>query len=90
MAKKGEISWKGRTADGERREVYAKHEGDRWLFYERARRFENWERLEQPPLDDWLELLDGVQRRIQRRLLKPDEADRVKRMIKKRFPEADI
>lgn len=90
MAKKGEISWKGRTPEGERREVYAKHIGDRWLFHVRSRRYENWERLENPPLDDWLELLDGVQRRIQRRLLKPDEETRVKKAIKKRFPNADV
>jgi len=90
MAKKGEISWKGRTADGARREVYAKHEGNRWLFYARGRRFENWEPMESPPLEDWLELLDGVQRRIQRRLLKPDEENNVKKRIKKRYPDADI
>ncbi len=90
MAKKGEISWKTRTPEGERREVYAKHEGDRWLFFERGRRYDPWERRDDPPLDDWLELLDGVRRRIQRRLLKPDEEARVKKTIKKRFPEADI
>ena len=90
MAKKGEISWKGRTADGERREIYVKHQGDQWLFHERSKRYENWERLENPSLDDWLELLDGVQRRIQRRLFKPEEEARLKKLIRKNFPEADI
>ncbi len=90
MAKKGEISWKGRTADGERREIYVKHQGDQWLFHVRSKRFENWERLENPSLDDWLELLDGVQRRIQRRLFKPKEETRLKKLIKNNFPDADI
>jgi len=90
MAKKGEISWKGRTTEGERREVYAKHIGDRWHFHVRGRRYENWAPLENPPLDDWLELLDGVRRRIHRRLLKPDEEQKLRKQILKRYPDADV
>jgi hypothetical protein len=41
-------------------------------------------------LEDWLELLDAVQRRINRRRLPPEEATRVKRTIQQRFPEADM
>lgn len=90
MAKKGEISWKGRNEDGLRREVYAKHLGDRWLFFVREKRNDPWKRLAEPPLDDWLELLDGVQRRIQRQLVRPEEEERVKKTIRLRHPEADV
>ncbi len=90
MAKKGEISWKGRDENGDRREVYAKHVGDRWLFYIRGKRYENWAPLDLPPLDDWLELLDGVRRRIQRQLLRPEEEERLNTAIRKCHPAADI
>ncbi|MFT4590317.1 MAG: hypothetical protein ACI9VS_004027 [Candidatus Binatia bacterium] len=90
MAKKGEISWKGRNEDGDRREVYAKHKGNRWSFFVREKRNDQWKTLEDPPLDDWLELLDGVQRRIQRQLVRPEEEERVKKTIRKRHPNADI
>ena len=87
---RAEISWKKRTEEGEKREVYAKHVGDQWLFYSREKRFDDWEPLTQPPLDDWLELLDGVRRRIGRRLLRPEEEERVIKAILLRFPEADV
>lgn len=87
---KAEISWKGRTEDGAKREVYAQHVGDRWVFHVRGKRFDNWEDLPEPPLEDWLELLDAVRRRIGRRLLKPDEERRVRKAILERFPDADV
>ncbi len=87
---RGEISWKRRTPDGERFEVYAHHVGDRWNFYIRQRRFDRWEDLEQPPLEDWLELLDGIRRRVARRLLRPEEIQRVEKAIRERFPEAEL
>lgn len=88
MAFKAEISWKGRTADGTKREVLAHRVGSRWEFFERGRRFDMWEPLSQPPLEDWQELLDAVRRRIARRLLRPEEEARVRGMISERFPEA--
>jgi hypothetical protein len=90
MGAKSEISWKSRSADGERREVYVRHAGDRWFFFHRSRRFDNWQPLAQPPLDDWLELLDAVQRRVTRRLVRPEEFDRVRRSILERFPDAKL
>ena len=86
MAAKAEISWRRRTAEGEKREVYAHHVGDRWLFYIRERRFEKWERLEHPELEDWLKLLDSIRRRIGRRLLPPEEGPRVEKTIRELFP----
>jgi hypothetical protein len=85
---KGEISWKERTPEGISRQVYAKKVGKEWRFYVRQQRYDRWEALPEPPLEDWLVLLDGVQRRISRRLLRPEEEERVKKVIKERFPEA--
>jgi len=90
MGIKAEISWKCKDPDGNRREVYARHVGTRWLFFARKRRFDSWEGLEHPPLEDWLELLDAVERRIQRRLVRPDEMEKLRLTIKERFPEADL
>ena len=87
---KAEISWKRTTEDGEKREVYAHHVGNRWLFYIRARRYDQWQRMEDPPLEDWLSLLDAVRRRIARLLLRPEEEGRVKKSILERFPEAKL
>ena len=83
---KAEISWKGRTEDGMKREVYARRMGGRWNFFVRARRNDRWQEMEDAPIEDWLELLDGVQRRIQRRLLRPEEELRVKKRILELFP----
>lgn len=85
---KGEISWKGRYDDGRKRQVYAKYERRNWRFYERERRFDPWEPLGQPSLEDWLALLDGVKRRVQRRLIPENEVDRVRNRIRERFPES--
>ncbi len=87
---KAEISWKRRTEDGQRLEVYAHHVGDRWIFYSRERRIGDYAEVEEPLLEDWLELLDAVRRRIQRRLLRPEEEGRVEKAIRERFPEAEL
>ena len=87
---KAEISWKRRTADGEKLEVYAHHVGDRWKFYVRERRIGQWKLLPEPPAEDWLELLDAVKRRINRRLLRPEEVFRVQKAIHERFPELEL
>jgi len=90
MSAKAEISWKRANDQGEQVQVYAHHVGNRWLFYRRHRRFDQWQPLEFPPLEDWLELLDSVRRRAQRRLLRPEEILRVEKRIRELFPEADI
>ncbi|MDX1950598.1 MAG: hypothetical protein SFY81_00350 [Verrucomicrobiota bacterium] len=86
---KGEISWKTKV-EGVRREVYAHHVGNRWVFFVRERKFDEWQKLDNPPIEDWMELLDGVKRRIARRLLRPEEEVRVKELILERFPEASL
>lgn len=87
---KAEISWKRTTDEGEKLQVYAHHVGNRWIFYQRARRFDDWQENEDPPLEDWLELLDAVRRRINRRLVRPEEEERVIKRIRELFPETKI
>jgi len=85
---KAEISWKRMTEDGTALQVYAQHVGRDWRFFAREKRYDQWQLVEEPPLEDWLELLDAVQRRINRRLLRPEEEARVKKSIRERFPDA--
>ncbi|MDG1891265.1 MAG: hypothetical protein P8L18_08135 [Verrucomicrobiota bacterium] len=86
---KGEISWKSRFEDDRKRQVYAKKVGNEWRFHERERRYDNWETIPKPVLEDWLELLDGVDRRVHRRLLQPQDAQRLRQKIKELFPETE-
>jgi hypothetical protein len=87
---RGEVSWKGRTAEGLKREVYARRTGSQWKFFVREKRYDQWQSLEDPPLDDWLELLDGVRRRIARRLMRPEEEGRLTQAIKEQFPGTEL
>jgi hypothetical protein len=87
---RAEVSWKKRTEDGEKREVYVKHLGKQWLFYEREKRYDEWTAVPEPALEDWMELLDGVRRRIARRLMKPEEEERVLQLIRLQYPEAEL
>jgi hypothetical protein len=87
---KAEISWKSKNEEGIKREVYVRCIGADWKFFVREKRYDNWEPLDRPPLDDFRELLDAVQRRVARRLLRPEEEHRVKRMIREAYPEAEI
>ena len=87
---KSEISWKTRTAEGEKREVYVHCTGSSWRFFERGKRYDEWQPLENPLLEDYLELLDAVRRRIARRLMRPEEEHRVVRMIRESYPEAQL
>jgi len=61
-----------------------------WRFFAREKRYDPWEALPHPPLEDWLELLDAVRRRIARRLLRPEEESRLKQTIRELYPEADL
>ena len=87
---KAEISWKRKTEDGVPLQVYAQHVGREWKFFARERRFDQWQNIEDPPLEDLMELLDAVRRRINRRLLRPEEEARVVKRIRERYPEAPL
>ena len=68
-------------------EFYARNERGIWKFFQRERRFENWEIYSDPAFDDWLELLDGVRRRIPRRKMEPADEQRLVRTIREKFPD---
>jgi hypothetical protein len=83
---KAEISWKRVTAEGQTLQCYAQHVGNRWIFFRRQKRFDRWLEVKEPPVEDWLALLDSVRRRINRRLLRPEEEGRLRKIIAERFP----
>jgi hypothetical protein len=87
---KAEISWKRAAPDGATVQCYAQHVGKHWLFFHREKRFDRWQPSASPPLEDWLALLDAVRRRINRRLLRPEEEGRVRQMILERFPATSL
>jgi len=87
---KAEISWKRETPEGEKLQCYAQHVGKQWLFYQRGKRFDQWQAVPNPPVEDWLALLDSVRRRITRRLQRPEEEDRLRKIISERFPGTSI
>jgi hypothetical protein len=87
---KAEISWRRDAEDGTRLQVYAQHVGREWRFFARGRRYDQWQAVPEPPLEDWLRLLDSVRRRIQRRLQRPEEEARIEQTIRERFPDADL
>ncbi len=87
---KAEISWKRQTEAGEKIQVYARHVGRDWKFFHREKRFDQWQPVAEPPLEDWLELLDALQRLVVRRRYQPADEEDVKRQIRERFPEQDI
>ena len=87
---KAEVSWKRVTAEGVKLQVYAQRVSGDWRFFQRERRFDQWQAVPEPPLEDWLELLDAVQRLITRRRLQPAHEERLRRRIRERFPEAKL
>ena len=87
---KAEISWKRVTADGQKLQVYARHVSRDWRFFVREKRFDQWQPVPEPVLEDWLLLLDAVQRMVTRRRLQPDDEERLRRRIREWFPEAEF
>jgi len=85
---KSEISWKRVNEDGTRLQVYVRRVGREWRFFAREKRFDQWQAVAEPSLEDWRELLDAVQRLVTRRRLQPDDEEHVRRRIRERFPEA--
>src|SRR5581483_3753296 len=64
---KAEISWKRVTDEGVKLQVYVQRIGRDWKFFQREKRYDVWQPVPEPPLEDWMELLDAVQRLINRR-----------------------
>ena len=90
MSAKGEIGWKRRDEEGNRVKICAEPNGDQWRFYQQVKRFEQWEEVAEPPLEDWLSLLDAVRRRISRKKIPEQDEKKLVRLIRARFPEAEI
>ena len=63
---------------------------DALIFFARHKRYDQWQAIPEAPIEDWLELLDSVRRRINRRLLQPKEEARVAKRIHELFPEAEF
>jgi hypothetical protein len=87
---KGDISWTRRTDAGERVEVNVRHVGDQWVFHSRERRPEQWQEVAEPPLEDWLTLLDAVKRRVGRGLMRSQETERLQKLIQEKFPHTQL
>ena len=90
MATKAEISWKRVTEDGVKLQVNAQRVSREWRFSRREKRFDQWQPVPEPPLEDWLALLDAVQRLITRRRLQPEHEKHLRQRIRERFPEVKI
>ena len=84
---KAEIGWTRREESGQRLDVYVQRVGGEWRFFKRSKRYQPWQSVTEPILEDWLKLLDAVRRRVQRRRSPPDEITRVQQTIRERFPE---
>jgi hypothetical protein len=87
---KAEISWKRVTDDGVKLQVYVQHVGREWKFFHREKRFDVWQPVKDPPLEDWMALLDAMQRLITRRRYQPDDEVRLRKQIREQYPEADV
>lgn len=90
MGVKADIGWTTRGEDGSKRHVYVQKVGDTWRFFERERRRGpevQWTPLPEPPLEDWLELLDALERGMVRRRYMPTVVERTRRTIRERFPD---
>lgn len=87
---RNDIGWVRTGENGEKLELYAHQIGTRWHFYVREGRGGDWSELTDPPLEDWLELLDGVRRRTSRRQYGPEQPALLETLIRKRFPRAEF
>lgn len=85
-----EVTWTSQDAAGDKRQVCARTKGDRWVFLTRARRYDDWVEVAEPPLEDWLEFLDGVRRRVGRHLATSKDEARLLAHIRKLFPDAQV
>lgn len=90
MAAKGEIGWKRRDEEGKRVKICAEPSGTKWTFYQQYKRYENWEEVSDPPLEDWENLLDAVRRRIARKKIPMGEDQILIRLILKKYPDAEL
>jgi hypothetical protein len=87
---KAEISWKRVTDEGTRLQVYVQRVGRDWKFFHREKRYDVWQPVANPPLEDWLALLDAMERLVTRRRYQPDDEERLRQQIRERYPESGV
>jgi hypothetical protein len=85
MAKSG-ITWNRTDEEGQKLEVNASQNGPRWVFLSRARRYDDWKPFPEPTEEDWLELVDAVERRVQRGLMRAEVLKALQSEVRQRFP----
>ncbi|MHB2016348.1 MAG: hypothetical protein ACYCW6_05310 [Candidatus Xenobia bacterium] len=79
MSSRSGITWERRDDDGRKVEVNARYHGGRWEFTSRRQRNDEWQLLTAPLADDYDELIDAVERRVQRGQIKPGVLAALKR-----------
>jgi hypothetical protein len=89
MGNRTEIAWT-KIVDGVKHDVRARRTGDGWDFASRVGRGSQWQSTTRPALEDWLQLLDGVRRRIGRLRKQPEEERQLLRVIREQFPGVEI
>ena len=90
MGVKADIGWTRLDEDGGKRCVYVERFGGKWKFFHRSKRRGRdieWERVEEPPLVDWLELVDALERGYVRRRYQLEDIAAVRKTIRERFPD---
>jgi hypothetical protein len=84
-----EIAWT-KVVDDVKHDVRARRAGDGWDFASRVGRGNQWQPLARPALEDWLQLLDGVRRRVGRHRKQPEDERQLLRVIREHFPGVEI
>jgi hypothetical protein len=87
---KAEISWKRATPEGATLQCYAQHVGGSGFSTSAKNASTAGSRSKTRRGEDWLALLDSVRRRINRRLLRPEEEALLRKAISERFPGTTI
>lgn len=90
MSAKTEVGWTTPGPDGVKRHVSAHKFGGVWIFHERPKRKGkdiHWKEIKTPTLNDWLDLLESLERRAARDLTPPDQVDAVRNRIRECYPE---
>jgi len=90
MGVKADIGWTRLDDDGGKCCVYVERHGGQWKFFHRSKRRGRdieWEVVPEPPLVDWMELLDALERGYVRRRYQMPDIVALKKLIHERFPE---
>ncbi len=85
MASRSGITWERLDDDGRKVEVNARFYAARWEFSIRRGRHDEWRPLAQPTAEDYDELIDAVERRVQRGQIRRD----VLKALRQQAPSQD-